>query len=244
MCTPCMSAYLLLCKSTIATKSCHGSIESNPIPSDTIPPSPFQSNTIYYNPVQSNPMQYKATQSDPTNASGSRHKSVPSPFQVFASNRPQHFAAMDIQTRPTPKEMPRVTSSGGLEMQSNFETVLCNADLFVIVCIHVFPPPVILFSSTPLCSNRLFQTFAGLSRMFRFLNCPLRFISTPWQVGRKNTTYPITEFEMVCGRPNESGGDCSATKMCKKKASHHVHLLNLQSFGNSKSCCISNVQLH
>ena len=132
----------------------------------------------------------------------------------------------------------RVTSSGGLEIQSNFETVLCNADLFVIVCIHVFPPPSHLIFQHTIVFQSPFQTFAGLSGMFRFLDCPLRFISIPWQVGRKNNSkYPITEYQMVCGRAHESGGGGNAGK-CKKKSSHSVHLLNLQSFGNSKSCVL------
>jgi hypothetical protein len=132
------------------------------------------------------------------------------------------------------EEISKVTSIGVLEIQSNFETVLRNADLFVIVCIHVFPPSHLIFQHTIVFQSP-FQTFTGLSSMFRFLDCPLLFLSVPLQVEKAQPIrkYIIVEYESKCGKSDDGG-----KKGCCKKIKTNVHLLNLQSVENSKSCVL------
>jgi hypothetical protein len=86
------------------------------------------------------------------------------------------------------EEISKVTSIGVLEIQSNFETVLRNADLFVIVCIHVFPPQSFDFPAhhcVPIAFPNIYRSLQHVP----VSGLPSSISQCPF-AGREGTTHP------------------------------------------------------
>ena len=213
------------------------------------PLSPIRSHPTQCNPVHSNPIQSTTTHSNPTQCNTKQPNPIQQMhlaqdlsceivFQVLSKRLPPTVLNTLhpgwCQRRRRQRKFPRSPPSGCLKFNQISKPYYVMPTYSWLCAFMCSPPSHLIFQHTIVFQSP-FQTFTGLSSMFRFLDCPLLFLSVPLQVEKAQPIrkYSIVEYESKCGKSDDGG-----KKGCCKKLKTNVHLLNLQSVENSKSCVL------